>query len=177
MTDFQIRNTISTDLARLSSLDHTVQTHYVWQLDLHRETGQVDVLFREVRLPRQVQVEYPRKPADLPDTWHLTSMFTALMGSDPIGYIRFNDRVIPETVWVTDLVVARDMRMHGYARKMIGAVESWARQKGLRRAMIESQTKNYPAIRMIQKLGYEFCGYNDMYYPSRDVAIFFSRIL
>jgi GNAT superfamily N-acetyltransferase len=177
MSDFQIRNTISTDLARLSSLDHTIQTAYVWQLDLRRETSQVDTIFREVRLPRPVQIKHPRPANELADTWHLSPMLSALIDNQPIGYIRFTDKFVPHAVWITDVVVAREMRLKGIARKLIGAVEAWGRQKGLRRAIIETQTKNHPAIHMIQKLGYEFSGYNDGYYPSRDVALFFSRTI
>ncbi|PKN91795.1 MAG: hypothetical protein CVU44_17960 [Chloroflexi bacterium HGW-Chloroflexi-6] len=177
MSNLQIRNTISTDLARLSAIDHTIQTEYVWQLDLRREPAQVDAIFREVRLPRPVRIEHPRPAAELADIWHISPMFSAMLGEEAIGYIRFNDKLIPHAVWITDVVVAREMRMKGIARKLIAAVEAWGAQKGLRRAIIETQSKNHPAIRMIHKLGFEFCGYNDIYYPTRDVAIFFSRTI
>jgi ribosomal protein S18 acetylase RimI-like enzyme len=175
MSELQIRNTISTDLARLSAIDHSVQTEYVWQLDLRRESGQVDAIFREVRLPRAVRIEHPRPAAELADTWHLSPMFSAMLNNEAVGYIRFTDRIVPHAVWITDVVVARELRMNGIARKLIRAVEAWGAQKGLRRAIIETQSKNHPGIRMIQKLGFEFCGYNDAYYPTRDVALFFSR--
>ncbi len=177
MSEFKIRNTISTDLARLSAIDHSVETQYVWQLDLRRESGQVDSIFREVRLPRAVRVEHPRLAAELPDTWHTSPMFSAMQGDEAIGYIRFTDKIIQHAVWITDVVVAREMRKKGVARKLIAAVEEWGAKKGLRRAIIETQTKNYPAIRMFQKLGFEFCGYNDSYYSNRDVAVFFARNL
>jgi ribosomal protein S18 acetylase RimI-like enzyme len=177
MSNFQIRNTISTDLARLSAIDHTIQTEYVWQLDLRRENGQVDAIFREVRLPRPVRVEHPRPAAELADTWHTSPMFSAMLGDEAIGYIRFNDKFIPHAAWITDMVVAREMRKQGIARKLITAVEDWGAKKGLRRAILETHTKNFPAIRMFQKLGFEFCGYNDIYYPNRDVAVFFARTI
>ena len=175
MSDFQIRNTISTDLARLSAIDHSIQTEYVWQLDLRRESSQVDAIFREVRLPRPVRIEHPRPAAELADIWHTSPMFSAMLDNEAIGYIRFTDKFISHAVWITDVVVAREMRTKGIARKLIAAVEAWGAQKGMRRAIIETQSKNHPAIRMIHKLGFEFCGYNDIYYPSRDVALFFSR--
>jgi ribosomal protein S18 acetylase RimI-like enzyme len=177
MSDFQIRNTISTDLARLSAIDHSIQTEYVWQLDLRRESAQVDAIFREVRLPRPVKIEHPRPAAQLADIWHTSPMFSAMLGNEALGYIRFNDKFIPHAVWITDVVVAREVRMKGIARKLVAAVQAWGVQQGLRRAVIEAQSKNHPAIRMIQKFGFEFCGYNDIYYPNRDVALFFSRAI
>jgi hypothetical protein len=37
------------------------------------------------------------------------------------------------------------------------------------------QSKNYPAMMLAQKHGYEFCGYNDRYYPNQDIALVFGR--
>jgi RimJ/RimL family protein N-acetyltransferase len=43
------------------------------------------------------------------------------------------------------------------------------------RALVEMSSKNNPAIRLAQKQGYEFCGYNDQYYETQDIALFFGR--
>ena len=175
MTEIEIRSTVSTDLARLSALDHTIDTDYVWQLDLHREAGQVEVSLREVRLPRTVWLEHPRPVSELPDTWHLRPMLSAMSGLEAVAYVRFTDEIVPHAVWITDVVVGKPMRGKGLARKLLGAAEAWGLQRELRRAIIEVQSKNAPAIRMVQKLGFEFCGYNDQYYSTRDVALFFAR--
>ena len=45
---------------RLMVLDHSSLSDYVWQLELRREAGQVSANFREVRLPRSIEVKYPR---------------------------------------------------------------------------------------------------------------------
>ena len=177
MTEFEIRTTVSTDLARLAALDHTVDTDYVWQLNLRRETGQVEVSLREMRLPRTVRLEHPRTAKELPDTWHLRPMLSAVKGMEAVAYVRFTDGIVPHAVWITDVIVGKPVRGKGLARKLIGAAEAWGLQRGLRRAIIEVQSKNAPAVRMAQKLGFEFCGYNDLYYSTRDVALFFARSL
>ena len=177
MADIEIRPTVSTDLARLAALDHTVETDYVWQLDLHREAAQVTVDLREVRLPRTIRLDHPRPAKELPDTWHLRPMLSGMAGMEPVAYIRFTDVIIPHAVWITDVVVGRPARRHGVAHRLIAAAEAWGVQRGLRRAIIEIQSKNQPAIRMILKMGFEFCGYNDQYYATRDVALFFARSL
>lgn len=177
MSEIHVRNTISTDLARLALLDHALQTDYVWQLELRREPGQVEARFHEVRLPRSVRVEHPRPGDWLADTWHLTPMQTALAGMEPIGYVRFSEKMVAQTVWVSDLIIGREWRRKGIARQLLTSVEAWARQQGLRRALLEIQSKNVPAIHLAQKLGYEFRGYNDAHYPSRDIALLFGRAL
>jgi RimJ/RimL family protein N-acetyltransferase len=57
------------------------------------------------------------------------------------------------------------------------AIQAWALERGVRRLVIETQSKNQACIRLAQKFGYEFCGYNDQYYPTQDVALFFGRAL
>jgi hypothetical protein len=41
--------------------------------------------------------------------------------------------------------------------------------------ILEMQSKNYPAIQLAQKLGFDFCGYNDNYFDNQDIAILFSK--
>ena len=52
MASFEIRPAVINDLVRLTSLDHSTLSDYVWQLELRREAGQTIANFREVRLPR-----------------------------------------------------------------------------------------------------------------------------
>lgn len=175
--NIEIRPTVSTDLARLSALDHTIETDYVWQLDLHHAPSQLGANFREVRLPRTVKLAHPRSAKELPDTWHIRPMLSAVSGVEAVGYIRHTDQIIPHAVWITDVVVGRPWRRKGLAHKLIHAAEAWGVQRSLRRVIIEVQSKNQPAIHMILKMGFEFCGYNDQYYATRDVALFFVRSL
>jgi ribosomal protein S18 acetylase RimI-like enzyme len=177
MPEIEIRPTISTDLARLSALDHSIETDYVWQLDLHRELAQVEIGLREVRLPRSVKVAHPRTAQELPDSWHLRPMLSAMIGLEAVAYVRCTDVIVPSAVWITDIVVGRPLRRQGVGRQLVAAAEAWGVERGLRRAIIEVQSKNQPAIRMILKMGYEFCGYNDQYYATRDVALFFARTI
>lgn len=176
-SQFEVRNTVSTDLARLSALDHTINTDYVLQLDFRHDAIQTEMTLREVRIPRTIRVTHPRPANELPDTWHLRPMLSAMIGMEAIAYIRFTDAFVPHAVWITDVVVGKPYRGLGVARKLITAAESWAIQRGLRKAMIEVQSKNSPGVRMIQKLGFEFCGYNDQYYYTKDIALFFARTI
>ena len=177
MTDIEIRPSTPTDLSRLMALDHSTRSEYVWQLELRRDTGQLLANFREVRLPRPIPLAYPHDPYALADEWsHKSMMFTATMGPDPVGYATLVNRGVGVT-WVTDLVVGANMRRRGVGSALLAAAQAWASERGMRRLMLEMQAKNLPAIRMAQKHGYEFCGYNDHYYLTQDVALFFVRAL
>jgi len=176
MSDIQLRPTVATDLTRLMGFDHSVTSESVWQLELKRNTGQVMSVFREVRLPRSIVVSYPHNPFSLAEDWVLKSMmYTALIGNDPVGYICLLERGTASVVWVTDLVVDMSYRRKGIGSILLNGAQDWAASRSHRRMILELQSKNLPAIRLAQKFGYEFCGYNDHYYLNQDVALFFSR--
>ena len=174
---FEIRPTIATDLPRLMGMDHSCTSDYVWQVDLRRESGQVSVSLREVRLPRPVKVPYPRNPFSLADEWQLKSAMLTVSTPDLSGYVCMNAQASSEVVWVTDLVVSPDQRKHGVGMALLKAAEVWALERRARMLFFEAVAKNHPAIRLAQKFGLEFCGYNDHYYANRDVALFFGRSL
>ncbi len=178
MPEIQIRPTVANDLSRLMSFDHSITSESVWQLELRRDTGQVAATFREVRLPRSVTITYPHNPFALADDWVRRSMmYTACIGQDPAGYISLLERGMDSVVWVTDLVVNVANRRQGVASALLVAAQDWAAGRSHRRLILEMQSKNLPGIRLAQKFGYEFCGYNDHYYLNQDVALFFAKTI
>lgn len=178
MSELQIRPTVATDLTRLMGIDHSVTSESVWQLEFRRDTGQVSTTFREVRLPRSIQVQYPHNHFALADDWvNRSMMFTAIKSTEPVGYISLLERGAVSTVWVLDLVVDMAHRRHGVASALLAAGQAWAESRAHRRLILEAQSKNIPAIRLAQKSGFEFCGYNDQYYLNKDVALFFAKVL
>ncbi len=178
MPEIKIRPAVAGDITRLIALDHDYVSDIVWQMDITAGENQIGVNFRQVRLPRSVRVEYPRPPRILMDEWASRALFlVALLENEPIGYISSVQSVAPATNWVTDLVVTRRMRRQGVGTTLILAAEEWAHQFYPTRMVLEMQPKNFPAISLAQKLGYDFCGYNDRYYLNHDIALFFAKPL
>ncbi len=177
MPDIQVRHLVATDLPGLMGMDHASSTEYVWQLELRREAGQLVATFREVRLPHAIPLRYPHDPFSLADEWtQKAGVFTVTLGKQPVGYMCLTER--PASVaWITDLVVSPESRRQGAASALLMAALEWGAARGHSRLFLEMQSKNYPAIRLAQKHGYEFCGYNDHYYLTQDVALFFARAL
>ena len=176
MPDVEIRRAVATDIPILMAIDHTCQTDYVWQMDVDREAGQIGAIFREIRLPRSVKVPYPRQLTNLPDTWNRRSgMLVGVIGGEVIGYIRMSDMMVPHIAWLTDIVVSPSFRRQGVGMALILAAQSWAVGRKNNRAWLEMPSKNNPMVCLARKLGYEFCGYNDLYYETQDIALFFGR--
>ena len=102
-------------------------------------------------------------------------MLVAMMGEQRVGYVRISDIILPRNAWMTDVVVAPRFRRQGIGSTLILAAQSWALERSDNRALLEMSSKNYAAISLARKLGYEFCGYNDLYYEKQDIALFFGR--
>lgn len=177
MPEIEIRPAIATDIKTLIAIDHASASDYVWQVDIQRKVGEVEVLLREVRLPRTISVHYPRPTHSFVDDWNKSPTLVSVLSNQLVGYLRMTDQLVPGTVWITDLVVGINFRRKGIATALIIAAHQWALQRGNRRAVMEMPSKNNASIKLAQKLGYEFCGYNDQYYVSRDVALFFGRLI
>jgi ribosomal protein S18 acetylase RimI-like enzyme len=176
MPEVQIRPAVATDIPILVTIDHAGQTDYVWQMDLQREEGQLGAIFREIRLPHSVSVPYPRELTALPDSWNRRAgMLVAMIDGQVIGYVRMSDIILPRTAWLTDIVVSPRFRRQGVGSALILAAQTWAVGREDDRALLEMTTKNTSMICMARKLGYEFCGYNDLYYENQDIALFFGR--
>ncbi len=184
MPEIEIRPPTSADIPKLVEIDHDYVSDHVWQMEVQRETGQkpsdlrVEITFRQLKLPRSVHVEYPRLPSELANDWKERScLLVAALQGEVVGYASVMLSIAPHTGWMTDLAVIRRLRRQGIGSTLVLAGQEWSRQKRCSRMVLEMQPKNYPAICLAQKLGYDLCGYNDHYFPNHDIALFFSKSL
>jgi GNAT superfamily N-acetyltransferase len=178
MPKIEIRPAIATDIHALMEIEHNYSSDFVWQMDFRQENNDVHITFREVKLPRSVQVKYPRDSQILADTWtQRDGLLVAISDEILAGYISLTQNPTLQTTWATDLVVMRRMRRQGIGSALVLSAQSWASQNSSRRLILEMQPKNHPAIQLAQKLGFELCGYNDHYFSNHDIALFFSKWL
>jgi ribosomal protein S18 acetylase RimI-like enzyme len=178
MTEIKIRPAISTDIPKMVALDHNYATDHVWQMTLDLTEIQTQVSFREVRLPREVHVNYPRLIRALMDNWTERDLLLLAEENEEVrGYISVELGKAPASAWVVDLNVDRTHRRKGIGTALVMAAQDWCGRKRIHRITMEMQPKNYPAIQFVYKLGFEFSGYNDQYYRDQEIAIFFSSFI
>ena len=178
MPEINIRPAVSSDIPTLMALDHSYVSDYAWQMEIQSEEKNTNVIFREIHLPRSMRVDYPRPVHNLADTWTRRSgMLVALMDEVVVGYVSIELGIAPLTAWITDLAVLRRMRRQGIGSALVLAAQEWGIQHDCRRLVLEMQPKNTPAIHLAQKLGFDFCGYNDRYFANHDIGLFYSRPL
>jgi GNAT superfamily N-acetyltransferase len=171
-----IRSLSTGDLQALLSFDPSYHTEHVWQMEFDRQDDQVKVFFKDVRLPRSMRVEYPRPIQQLIDDWDQDNFGMAVSGGGEIvAFLAGRPTVHGAGVMITDLVVLRRLRRQGVGTRLLLATETWARTHKLRQIVLAMQSKNFPAIQLAAKLGYEFCGFSDRHYENQDIALFFGK--
>ena len=180
MPPIQVRPATNADLPNLVAFDHGYSTDYVWQMTAREEeaSGETIITFRTARLPRSVRVSVSREPNRLTEAWQKRVCFLVAEEAGHLkGYLNLAVAAIPEVAWLADFCVDRRFRRTGVGTVLLAAAAHWARENRLARLIVETQSKNYPAICFALKNGLVFCGYNDRYYPHQDVALFFGMTL
>jgi len=170
------------DLEACGALNHSYTTGHVWQMETREINNALTVTFRVARLPHEVRVNYPRQGEDLLVGWQRRDGFLVAEedGRAPPqihGYVALTAQTEYGIARIGDLVVDRYWRRRGIGTALLRAAAQWGHEHGLVRLVIEVQTKNYPAIRFCQSHGLTFCGYNDHYWPSQDIVLFFGESL
>jgi GNAT superfamily N-acetyltransferase len=175
---FVIRDGLETDIIACLALDHRYETDFVWQMNVDETAGHWQATFNKQRLPRTLEAvcspEERRLHLALPSD-HCFLVAIAKDGNEVLGYLSMRRETVHRTAWVQDIVVSLPYRRRRIGTRLVNVAHHWAKEQGLARITIESQTQNYPGITFCQQLGFKFCGYNDQYFPNHDIAVFLSQ--
>ncbi|MCL4393572.1 MAG: GNAT family N-acetyltransferase [Chloroflexi bacterium] len=173
----EIRPANLSDLNTCIAVDDSFETDFVWQMEERTGPTDVNVSFRLARLPRPMKVTGVVSGDDvLFNFQHGGVLFVADEGGIK-GFIDVSATGWNQMAYVNNLAVAPGFRRKGVGTRLMRAALDWARQKKLRAVMLDTSTKDYPAICFYQKHGFAFCGFNDQLYPNRDIALLFSLTL
>lgn len=178
MPEIEIRSANLNEIERLTALEHGYYTDYAWQMNLERSFEKAHVDFQRVRLPRRIFVPYPRNREEIvSDLDQVEQFLVAKLNNLPVGYIKVKGEKEAKVAHITDLVVSAASRRQGIASGLLLAVMDIIVKRDYRNLLLEMQSKNDPAISMATKLGFNFCGYRDHYFPNQELALFYSRFV
>ena len=171
----RIRSANAKDVDQCAALDLSYETDYVWQMRERLSPDRSSVSFRLVRLPRPMRVEYAKSPDHLGTELKAGGCFLVVEEAREIlGYLSASVHHWQQIGWVNSLIINRRSRRQGLGTLLMKRGVAWGTSLGLNALVFDVQTKNHPAIRLGQKLGFKFCGFNDRYYANRDIALFFA---
>ncbi len=167
-----IRKARERDFKACLDLDHSVVTEYAWRMEEHESEGTITVTFLPVHLPRQIHLSYPRQGKDLVAEWENCDLFLiGIDGGKPAGYVTAIAFPGHGLAWVVDLVVDIRWRRQGVGSQLLREAATWASDQGLRRLVLEVQTRNHPGVCFSRAQGMSFCGFNDHHWRTRDIDL------
>jgi ribosomal protein S18 acetylase RimI-like enzyme len=164
------------DLSACLTLDGSYDTDHVWQVTQVHEDDQMVTRFRVARLPRTMHVPYPSwSEALLAHQERGDLIMVAVEAAEVRGYINQETQPDQGIAWLHHLVVAPLYRRHGIGTALLARGITHARQQGLVQIMTLVQSKNYPAIKFLERNGFAFCGYNERFYRNKDIGLYLAR--
>ena len=177
---FLIRDALPNDIAPCLALDHSYETEHVWRMSITTPASGWQVSFQRERLPRRVQATHHVPEIRLHQS--LASDMCYLVAETKqdamiLGYLTMRLASTHQLAFVQDIVVGKDFRRAGIGSRMLSIARRWAIEHDAEQLLVETTTRNYPAVNFLQNRGLAFCGFNDQYYRSGDIAIFFGQTL
>ncbi len=166
------------DFDQCLAIDHSYQTNRIWQMNINQQPETINLRFQTLRLPQTTSIPYPYDQEELPKRWWEAHWF--LVGEHQAkiqAYVTATCETLRPIVWINDLAVAPDFRLHGHGSHLIDAARGWAKQENARHLMVAIPMKNDPAITFLRKNGFNFCGYNEVHIKQRDIDLYFSAKL
>ncbi len=170
-----IRRATFADMERCASIEGSYVTDYVWQMEEAVTAEGITVAFRRMRLPRHMEVAYPRATQDLNRDLLRNECF--LVADEPgvvLAYLDMTVRRWQAQGWIEHLVVRPTHRRQGLATHLLEAARKWGRENNLVAIVGAAQTKNDPAMCLLTKMGYAFAGFIDHYFSNGDIGILYS---
>ncbi len=164
------------DLAACLALDASYETDHVWQVTQAQEDDQVHTRFRVSPLPRAMRVAYPSWGEGLLAHQERGDLIlVAAEAAEVRAYINQETQPDQGLAWLHHLVVAPAYRRKGLGGQLLARGIQHARQAGLTQMMTLVQSKNYPALKFLERNGFGFCGYNERFYRNKDIGLYFAR--
>lgn len=178
MPNINIRPAIASDIPALIAMDHNYASSRVWEmvLETNKAKQTITVQFKDVALPREVQVEYPRNPKVLTQDWTRRSgLLVAEYRTEPVGYISLDLNMPEHFTQIADFAVTPRLRRQGIGSALVISALDWCSNHASRYLIFILQPKNHAAIKLAAKLGFSFNGFRDHYFRNLDAALFFTK--
>jgi len=174
MAEVEIRPAVSSDISTLEKFDHTIETTHVWRVDGSTTKDRIAIELNEVKLPRVLRLNYPRRAELLRNTWtrHLLFLIASCEGS-LAGYLTLDEDNDKMFAIVHDLVVNTPFRRQGIASALVFSAKDWVKKRGMTRMLLEIPAKNHAMVELARKLRFSHAGQVDNFYQNGDMVLFY----
>lgn len=180
----RVRAAIMADRDACGAIDTTYTTDSVWQLDQRQDDNEIRIGLRQISLPKPMAATEPMdvpfvshadtlwlvaEELEVPPTGRETTMPTV---GTVVGFLTATIEPRREMVYLRAVAVSRDYRRQHLGSALVEHMRRWAAREGVPEVTADVSAKNAPALRLLQRCGFRFCGYSDRLYRNGEVALF-----
>lgn len=162
----------------LFKINHAFHTNFAWQMNRKVNMEELTVQFHRVRLPRQILVQ-PRWSLEEQTARNAAAdmVLVAIKDETPVGYIALEETEPGSLVTIVDLVVRQNHRRKGIGSMLLVGAQDWTSHQGCSRLVTDITTKNDPAIGLLVRNGFDYCGFHEFSSPNHDIILFYGMYL
>jgi GNAT superfamily N-acetyltransferase len=193
----EVRTVEMSDAPALHALDYSFETDRIYTLHVQSNVEQGDGQVSLAGQPafafelREMSVDLPLYK-DLRAYQRTLEAVEVRLAGVQGGYVALADGQVAGVVllkveeWravarIEDIIVGRLFRRYGIGTLLLNCAADWARNRGCRAILLETQNINYPAIRFYLRNGLQIWGIGQHHYPpgpeEHEVAIFMGKML
>ena len=175
-----IRDGVKEDISKCIELDSSYHTDHVWQMNVREDADETQITLRKQRLPRSLEASHQSDAKRLELTIKQKHCFIILIESSSdtlLGYISMRVDQIYHLAYLQDIVIDKPYRGEHLGSRLVDVAQLWATEKKLNHIIFEIPTTNHPCIEFAKSQGFVYCGFNDLYLPNQEIALFFTRSL
>ena len=99
------------DVHKCTEIDASFVTDHVWQMDGAESDWEVSTVFRKVRLPRAMNVSYPRDLRGIFDDWRLEECFLVAVDEDSV--VAYLDMTVQKWSLAGGSITSSSIRTYG----------------------------------------------------------------
>jgi streptothricin acetyltransferase len=177
MSEITIRPLTSADIARLPEMDLNFEADA--HLAVEKTVEGLNVTWRLVETPLDppfVSVDYNMDEQDQAEIAKRLKendglYLAAERNGRLVALLDLEREAWRDTGVIWNIVLDRAYRRQGLGTRLMERAIRWARRRGLRALMAETQTNNLPACRFYQKTGFQLCGVDDHFYSNDDIGL------
>ncbi len=176
MPEIELRVADMSDCPLIKKIDLDFESNYVWKSQIVDDLDSYSIVFQKIKLPKTISVPFQAGDAFAVEMMvKRQEVFVTRYENQMIGFVHLERDIINNRILIKIGGVKPEYRRKGIGTAMLSGIQSLAQQNAIGRVVFTVQAKNDPAIRFLMSKGYQFCGYQEFYFPNLEIALFFSK--
>ncbi len=176
MPEIEIQLANMVDYPLIRKIDLGFESNYVWKSQIDDDLDAYTIVLQKIKLPKTIHVPFQAgDETALENMVKRNEVFVARYEKQVIGFVHLDRDLVNNRIEIKTGGVKPEYRRKGIGTAILNGIQEMARQNEIARIVMTVQAKNDPAIRFLMSKGYQFCGYQEFFFPNLEIALFFSK--